>query len=98
MVVKSIYLYVVEYNCSIGLTNIAKMGLESKQLYTTSLTVSFEITYHKITIFKKFGGQIPKFARANFGNWPPIFFKDLNQKSAPHNKGFFYSKAILKVS
>ena len=29
------------------------------------------------------------FARANFGNWPPIFFKDLNQKSASHNKGFF---------
>ena len=47
---------------------------------------------------KKFGGQIPKFARANFGNWLPIFFKDLNQKSASQNKGFFYSKAILKVS
>ena len=24
----------------------------------------------------------------NFGNWPPIFFKDLNEKSAYHNKGF----------
>ena len=33
----------------IGLTNIAKMGLESKLLYSASLTVSFEITYHKIT-------------------------------------------------
>ena len=32
----------------IGLTNIAKMGLEPKLLYTASLTVSFEITYHKI--------------------------------------------------
>ena len=35
---------------------------------------------------------------ANFGIWPPNFIKDLNQKSACHNKGFFYSKAILKVS
>ena len=32
----------------IGLTNIAKMGLKSELLYTASLTVSFEITYHKI--------------------------------------------------
>ena len=32
----------------IGMTNIAIMGLESKLLYTASLTVSFEITYHKI--------------------------------------------------
>ena len=36
--------------------------------------------------------------RANFGIWPPKFFEDLNQKSASHNKVFFYSKAILKVS
>ena len=26
------------------------------------------------------------------------FFEELNQKSAPHNKVFFYSKATLKVS
>ena len=34
----------------------------------------------------------------NFGIWSQIFFKGLNQKSAFYNKGFFYSKAILKVS
>ena len=34
----------------------------------------------------------------DFGIWTPKFFEDLNQKSASHNKGFFYSKAILNVS
>ena len=39
------------------------------------------------------------FACTNFGILPLNFFEDLNQKSASHNKGFFfYSKAILKVS
>ena len=89
MVVKSIYLYVVEYNCSIGLTNIAKMGLESKQLYTTSLTVSFEITYHKITIFKKIWWPNSEVCARKLWKLAANFFKDLNQKSAPHNKGFF---------
>ena len=29
-------------------------------------------------VFKKFGGQIPKFACANFGICPPKFFEDLS--------------------
>ena len=43
---------------------------------------SYNFWPNRLNMLNSFGGQDPKFARANFGIWPPKYFEDLNQKSA----------------
>ena len=74
-------LYILyEYQLNIYLTvdSVVKLSQKMNSFAHISVRDMCVIDPHKLVItqpfFNNFGGQFPKFAGANFGNWPPKCF------------------------